>query len=741
MAVRWKGEVDYLGPCDRQADADCDHWFTAHDNCVSTFNPDQSDHDDDGIGDACQDGCPCDPDNDIDHDGWCGVTCPSLVPTAADNCPMDFNPGQENCNFISEQVQSLATLGDICDPVPCPASTAEMVTGTQTVCGPQQGVTVCTRTDVRSQTSTIALGAHPVTSVTHDSTSPALGSFAPVRNVPTESRFCNNVFSGSHPTRCLAPENISDGLLRLPDDSAGAWHRVTYGLRPFLPVGYLPRGATQPVNYDGSTRITPWNYLADSQFWLTDPQNPRIPTSSLCPTCLDGSFWRHGDTSVGDGAEGDDSVLVQVNPLTLRRVFVGSHGMQLANNYFPISPSKTVAYCPTRGPFFTASGILPGGMMGVRNVAPTMSAGITSQSILWQATGPQLPFDAHVTPATMVIAIAGADQTSVGGLAALQDDGSGISLNTGTRADCGSSLGSRAAEEMLASGSAVWASAVEPSATIAPLPSAFVALALSQDGTAVLDAAIVAESRLFLHSELALPCGGDSPCPPVLHLPSLAPQTNVAPPARANFISAFSRSARGVFVLGGTTRDGSTPLHDAWFFRVGGGWVDVSPENTALGNVLAATYSFADQRLYILDGIGAPGQDSVRILRIDPATRAAAVLLVARRFHPDGILGLTVDRDGTLLISSAGKNVSRTAQVVVDRDGDRAHVTIVHVERGALLRPPIVDPNGYSFVVRDRNGAVKVRRHESLGGHEPGEDCDAEDAEECDGMDGGRAIF
>jgi len=40
----------------------------------------------DGIGDAC-DVCPYDPDNDVDEDGVCGNT---------DNCPVHYNPGQED---------------------------------------------------------------------------------------------------------------------------------------------------------------------------------------------------------------------------------------------------------------------------------------------------------------------------------------------------------------------------------------------------------------------------------------------------------------------------------------------------------------------------------------------------------------------------------------------------------------------------------------------------------------------
>jgi hypothetical protein len=53
LTSHWKGEVEYMGKCLVDRDADCDHWFDEHDNCPTTPNWDQQDSNDDGLGDAC----------------------------------------------------------------------------------------------------------------------------------------------------------------------------------------------------------------------------------------------------------------------------------------------------------------------------------------------------------------------------------------------------------------------------------------------------------------------------------------------------------------------------------------------------------------------------------------------------------------------------------------------------------------------------------------------------------------
>ncbi|MBN2227251.1 MAG: thrombospondin type 3 repeat-containing protein [candidate division Zixibacteria bacterium] len=84
-------------------DQDFDGFNNAEDNCPENYNPGQEDGDSDGIGDVC-DNCPglYNPDQiDSDEDGF-GELC--------DNCPDGYNPGQADSDSDGK--------GDVCDNCP-----------------------------------------------------------------------------------------------------------------------------------------------------------------------------------------------------------------------------------------------------------------------------------------------------------------------------------------------------------------------------------------------------------------------------------------------------------------------------------------------------------------------------------------------------------------------------------------------------------------------------------------------
>ncbi|MFP4600988.1 MAG: thrombospondin type 3 repeat-containing protein [Persicimonas sp.] len=121
------GPVEQCTTDQGSQDADGDGIDDSMDNCPNTPNPDQTDTDGDGLGDACDpdddgdgvddvdDNCPliANPDQtDTDGDGLGDVCDPDDdgdgVDDVDDNCPLIANPDQEDFDGDG--------LGDVCDP-------------------------------------------------------------------------------------------------------------------------------------------------------------------------------------------------------------------------------------------------------------------------------------------------------------------------------------------------------------------------------------------------------------------------------------------------------------------------------------------------------------------------------------------------------------------------------------------------------------------------------------------------
>ncbi len=665
----WFGEVDYVGPCARGDDLDCDHWFIEHDNCPFDFNPDQRDSDDDGVGDAC------------------------------DNCVTAHNPDQANCNVFAETHHETPRkiLGDLCDPVPCPQSTLGPSTP-ETVCCPadEAGAKTCVTRTVHSVLHTVTLGSHPADSVL------AAGQdvFARVYGVATSARFCQQIGDFV----CDAPSVLHDIQLSFPDEPNNPdhpWHRISFGKSrvPSVPPSPPPRGQDLEFDYGLSTDDNQWFYQQDFAYWTSDPSRPKLPLDfpactqiSVCGagssplvstgSCLNGTFWLHADTPVGDTVDTVSGMRVGLHE---DPILGGNPPAELANGYLKMSPDPARGYCLRPSSPIVAAAI--------RGLQPRQA------SALWQSGGADRALDIQAFPYTELLV-----PSPVGFVAAIQPDASHLILGDSGGSCSGSSVSPGLGH---AFASHVWASVIEPTPRIGVYRN-IMAVGLSADGTTVTDAMMEQDGKLSTASELDFPIAqGNSPSP--------------AP--RSDFAAFFTRVGGGVYLIGGTSAFG-VPLHDVWFQPVGRDWQEVTFSGPPLGDVDAATLSFLDRRLLIVDRVREQrGAERARILRVDPVASTSQVLFTTRARHGDRLAFLSVDRDGSVLLAVSNLRSKKTKLVRLDISGNAFRVSRVHVGRGVLTRPVIVDEHAYGFAVVNEDGSVRIVRKPDLRAR----GCDADD--------------
>ncbi len=717
----WLGDVEYTGLCNVSNDADCDHWTDEHDNCPFAFNPDQADNDDNGVGDVCEP-CPCDPSNDPDKDrkctscqginARCQAACASA--TAFDNCPEAYNPGQENCNVEAEtaagqRIGTVSTLGDVCDPVPCPQGSTNTAVPASPICCPNpnnQGQQ-CLLGKVFSTIEITPIGSHPLNNVVTKAQALAgldngllLGGTI-VAGRPTgahaELRYCQSAPPNvqCHATAVLNPNQLNfwvDAASEQGTDASHPWHRVTTS----PPGGSCgTRGASVAVGtYGGASTNVTWCFQSDLQAWL-GATTPVIPTSAAAcqgttplscstnnpvaaSTCLSGAMWLHASDADGIGAIGftDD-------------IGTGIHtsAQEIADNYFDVNPVQNVTYCP-----------VPTRITNIQGLTLTRPQAIRP-ALLWPDLGTNRNFDLRVHPETEVLVI----NSSVG-IAALEDDGSGVAV-----APTGTACSGQAVSAGLAGRLGMnldWASTVEPRDRIGIVDRNVVAVGLCADGTAICDEALIQNGVAHALTEIE-DTNSDG---------NLVFSSAIAPSSRQNFVSVFSRAAGGVFLLGGTDPQSGATLHDVWFVGRSGQWSKLRYGAFALGQVLAATYSFGDQQLWVLDRIVGPlGVHQVRLTRLAGDGGHAQMVAEWLDLKPSETWYLSVDRDGGILLTGSDAVSNTTVRFSI---AGPCPVAVAAVKlSGALALRPVVDPFSYAFVYWQSSTQLAIARRPTLTSH------------------------
>jgi hypothetical protein len=98
------------------------------------------------------------------------------------------------------------------------------------------------------------------------------------------------------------------------------------------------------------------------------------------------------------------------------------------------------------------------------------------------------------------------------------------------------------------------------------------------------------------------------------------------------------------------------------------------------------------------------------------------VVISTPRSGPERALFLSVDHDGSPLLALAGDTRFEVFHIRIR--SSKITVGRVRTERGKLVRAPIVDPFGYSFVVEAADKTLRVKRRDALRPVDCGDDDD-----------------
>jgi hypothetical protein len=180
--------------------------------------------------------------------------------------------------------------------------------------------------------------------------------------------------------------------------------------------------------------------------------------------------------------------------------------------------------------------------------------------------------------------------------------------------------------------------------------------------------------------------------------PGVIPAT---PQARSGHTHVYSRAAGQLFLLGGKSLATGEALREVWQQEVPAGrWRQVSLVDHALGEVLAATYSFSDDGLWVLDRSGP--KKHMRLSIINPASGKVTVVGEWPKIGAFDRHWLLLDQDGSILLVASSSVLGQHVIVKLTRSTQGVFLGGFHTGEHALISSPVVDEAGYWFPVEQK---------------------------------------
>jgi len=730
-----------------QADADGDGVGDACDICPTLPDPNQDtpDLDGDGAPDACEtpDQCPCDPVNnpDIpqDHDSVCGYCdgtlggpgsfceshCGGPVLMQRDNCPAVDNDDQSNVNKEVERIRGAAELGDACDPVPSmgfyTVHEGDVVHSYEKLGA--SGWYTFLDTISWTELSSIRVGrvgSHRILGRI-DKTWHASPAEERMVEVDTEYRACVDV---PPEVFCNRDEHVANHFIVDTDNVAdetdrSVWHRVWIDEVPqpgtasngsdWNPLDRQLEYVSTAVHVDRR-----WKWKDDYARWAQGWGAGIVPAQPSSPGEGVARFWAHGRTNVGESEDpvqfGESGEPYQFG------LHPGRFGGPIPPDDSGMSPddhSRLVSYYEKVSPIAPVTTrrvlknlqIMPWevffgqycpGCGGID--IPPMEESVDdciNCGALGEIAGQLDPFETQVMivlPAEMGVDVG-----------VLRRDGE-LQLVTNKL--------SQQLRDTLAS-DAVMVRAVEPTTSIgggARYPSG---VALSPDGTEIRDRVLQHQGGFVSERDLIVDLIRTADAPTAM-------ASSQGPAPRGDFLAVYSRAAARLFLVGGVGATTNELTGDIWWRDVNGAsWFQIPLEGYAPETVTAATYSYRDHNLWVLDQLDSGPIPRARLTRIDPVSGKHTVVGTWPRLR----LGhkwvfdkhwLVLDQDGSVLLVASSSMINKHVIIRINVDDDTAEVDGVRIALHALAGPPAVDPAGYSLLLDQKKKLPKLKRLQTL---------------------------
>jgi hypothetical protein len=720
-----------------QTNSDGDSLGDSCDNCQYVHNEGQEDIDGDGKGDACDpcnnnlpdldgDGtpdecetlsqCPCDPvDPALTHDidGLCdrceatlggpGSFCAKYCagPVVVDNCPGVWNADQKNCNKTWEVALGAELLGDACDPVPCPKAETEHATELSTSEGPfvNQFNQFCW--EKKSQMGLSDINLSPMGSHAAPDTvlPPGIGKGKVVeKNVMvgiTRYRYCVNSKKFNWEVKCAQldwykdAERLAEGQPRSDELWASGWHKISVtGGSSLLPMDadpnhFDPKDTSLAYGHDDLTQqqfgyARKWDWQADFNFWK-DTWGGEIdlvlPTTGKEGENGAGVLWTYAKTPAGMDLDINTGIHPRPGGWGVDANRIADFAIETA--VVQTSSSVTCAQYWNKPPLE-----IPIVFVRVCELCNGPGSVGDIHQYVEKDTGPLvLPAPGESIHAGQLVVRAPA---GMGQAAVLRPDGSLTPIDGLIGQHLSSSLASNL----------VWVSQAEAFASIGGGGSAPAAVALSPDGTSVAEVAFLSGGKLLGLHDTSLTHGGG------MAAKALQPASIVAPPTRQGFTAVYARADNRVFVVGGTDPLTHNPIGDIWYRQTFGDerWFRVDLTGFAPARVLAATSSYLDHRLWVLDELSQGKASVVRLHRVDPQTGGAELLGTwPKSSNYDGHW-LALDVDGTILLTTSSTKLNRYFVIRIDNASNPLAIGGITAGHRTLAAAPMVDGDGYMLL-------------------------------------------